>query len=136
MIDLTNFTKKSLINESLYLTITESGVSCNKYCLDKLDRPEKVSLYLDEERQRLLIIKDSAGDVNFVSPKRNHALYVRWNKAEFRDELIEWAKHNNNDITLETGAKIPGDYYPDDKAIMFEFKRAKPNKAIEYDLPF
>ena len=61
MLDLSEFKKKNLNNDDPSLSITEAGVTCNKYCLSKLGYPEKVSLYLDENTHRLVIKKDENG---------------------------------------------------------------------------
>lgn len=131
MLDLSEFKKKNLNSDEPSLSITDAGVTCNKYCLIKLGFPEKVSLYFDDNNHRLVIKKDPDGDVNFVSSKRKNALYVRWNYGEFRDELMNWAYCYDNTISPMTGAKVSGTYYPEEEAILFEFKNAKPNKKID-----
>ena len=131
MLDLSEFKKKNLNNDDPCLSVTEAGVTCNKYCLSKLGFPEKVSLYLDENTFRLVIKKDENGDVNFVSSKRVNALYVRWNNTDFRDELIQWASVFDTNISIYSGAKIIGTYLEDDEALLFEFKNAKPNKSFD-----
>ncbi len=128
MLDLSEFKKKNLNNDDPSLSITEAGVTCNKYCLSKLGYPEKVSLYLDDERHRLVIKKDEEGDVNFVSSKRVNAQYVRWNNNDFRDELLSWALMYDPNISIFTGVKVIGAYLPEDEALLFEFKNAKPNR--------
>lgn len=138
MIDLSKFKKKVLTGGEPYLSVTDTGITFNKNCLVKLDYPEKVMLYVDESSKQILIMVSNDEDsMIFVSSKRKDASYVRWNNGDFRDELLDWASSFNYSINQTTGVKVLGVYLPDDKAILFDFKGARPlKKTTETDLPF
>lgn len=138
MLNLSSFKKKTLSNNEPSLSITDVGVTFNKQCIVKLEYAEKVDIYVDKNALKLVIKKtDSEDGTSFVSAKRKNASYVRWNNADFKEELFDWCRSANGKITKFTGARVTGEYYEEDKALLFDFLLAKPLKDMEdIDLPF
>lgn len=122
---LDSFKPRKLVVGSPYLSVTTNGVSLNKSAIDRLEYAEFVKLLVDEQNKRLAIQISNADDVDkvaFVNPKKKKdAQYVRWNTREFTKQLLDWAP--NLDLR-NNGFKIPGHYYPNEKAFIFVFSEA------------
>ena len=121
---LDSFKPRKLVIGSPYISVTSNGVSINKSAIDKLEYAEYIKFLVDEQGRRLAVQvcgEDDPDKVQFVNPKRKNVLYVRWNNREFTKQLLNWAPREE---LKQSGFKVPGEFFPDEKVFIFAFDEA------------
>ena len=104
------------------ISVTSNGVTFSKAAILKLGRPEYVVLLVDEDGKRIAIQRsDDKTDLTtpFLNPKKANVT-VRWNNSDLLQQLsdmMEW------DLS-KAGSRINGEFLADEKAILFDLKKA------------
>jgi len=107
-------------------SVTQNGVSFNKTAIVKMEYPEYVLLMINGDEKKIAIQtcdEGQAGATQFYKGARgNGVVSVRWNNRDLLNtisKMMGWKLE-------EQGYRIPGDYYEDENAIIFDLKQAEP----------
>lgn len=104
------------------ISISENGVGFSKAAVMKMNKCEYTKVFIDRENKRFAIQaaeQDSDGSVQFFNKQKSGS--VRWNNKELLKTL---AQIMNCDFKKKV-YKVDGDYYPDEKAMIFDLKKAE-----------
>lgn len=104
------------------ISISENGVGFSKATVMKMNKCEYTKVFIDRENKRFAIQaaeQNSDGSVQFFNKQKSGS--VRWNNKELLKTL---AQIMNCDFEKKV-YKVDGDYYPDEKAMIFDLKKAE-----------
>lgn len=103
------------------ISISENGVGFSKAAVTKMNKCPYAKVFIDRNNNRLAIQaaeKTDDGAVQFFNEQKSGS--VRWNNKELLKTLSQMMKL---DFTKKV-YKVDGDYYPDEKAMIFDLKTA------------
>lgn len=111
-----------MVNGVPAISISENGVGFNPACVAKMNMCNFVKVFVDKTNNRIAVQvadKDDDGATSFFSNQKSKT--VRWNQADFLRML---AKMMQADFSKKV-YRIYGEYYSDEKAMVFDLKTAK-----------
>lgn len=117
-----DFKKINLTIGLPYMSVSENGISFSKTAISKMGHVAYVNILLNDEKKLLAIKMCEKTDPDATPFARNaNSSFVRWNNADFLNTLckmMEWdvKKHNY---------RIEGEYFPDERAMVFKLKEYK-----------
>lgn len=120
--DFSSFRTIDLAKGPSAITVAKSGISFSQTAVNAIGRPRYVKLMIDDQEKMLAIQVVSEEDKNaikFYKPNKK-IIAVRWNFAELKNTLntlMNW------DTEIHT-YRASGTYYLDDKALLFDLKKA------------
>ncbi len=105
----------------IFISITNYGMTFSKSCVEKLNYPEFVHVFFEQEGKRMAIApctedSEARGFVRDQSAPR--AGFVRWNDRK----LIQHAVSLANIELGKRGVRIYGQYIADDNVLVFDLK--------------
>ena len=130
--DNPNFRPLDRVAGKITINVTNSGVGFSKQVLSRLEYSHYVQIFINTVDKQLGIKKceeDSPNAVGFVPPKKEKVDALRWNNPAFRkdiDSLVSEELANGN-------YSCEGEYYPEEKAVLFDFKNAYAANSKEED---
>lgn len=119
---LEQFEQYNMVNGVPAISISENGVGFNPACVAKMNMCNFVKVFVDKTNNRIAVQvadKDDDGATSFFSNQKSKT--VRWNQADFLRML---AKMMQVDFSKKV-YRIYGEYYSDEKAMVFDLKTAK-----------
>lgn len=128
MYKLDSFRVINLNSGTAFLTVNENSIIFNKSVVLQLNNPRFVTLLIDEENKCIAIKETSQLDENKMEFSRSisSALNVRWNNREFAKYLKSWTN-----VSMLSSVRVFGEYLPDEKAFVFDFRKAKEVSFLE-----
>lgn len=103
------------------ISISENGVGFSKAAVIKMNRCPYAKVFVDRVNNRLAIQeaeKNDDGAVQFFNEQKSGS--VRWNNKELLKTLSQMMNLN----FAKKVYRVDGNYYPDEKAMVFELKTA------------
>ena len=119
---LEQFEQYNMVNGIPAISISENGVGFNPACVAKMNMCNFVKVFVDKMNNRIAVQvadKDDDGAASFFSNQKSKT--VRWNQADFLRML---SKMMQVDFSKKV-YRIYGEYYSDEKAMVFDLKTAK-----------
>lgn len=123
LFDNSNFRPLDRVAGKATINVTNSGVGFSKQVLSRLEYTHFVQMFINDNDKLLGIKKceeDSPNALKFVPKKKDKTDSLRWNNPAFRKDI--------DSLVSEEMAKgsysCDGEYYPEEKAILFDFKNA------------
>ncbi|RMC97793.1 hypothetical protein D9O40_14275 [Clostridium autoethanogenum] len=122
MFEIENFKKVNLTTGLPYMSITRNGITFSKNVIIKMGRPAYVELLMnDADKQIAIKVCDENEEdaIQFVKSKKT--INVRWNNKDFLNTLSKmmgWSLDKG-------GYRVLGDWYDNEKAMLFELSKAK-----------
>lgn len=125
MFDSPSFKPMDRVAGKASLSVTRTGVGFSKQAISKLNYPHYVQIFINKE-DKLLGMRscgqDDPNSIKFVNKSKEKVDSVRWNNPEFTDELNSLVEPK----LLARGYKVFAEYLSDEKALLFDFKKASP----------
>lgn len=119
---LEQFEQYNMVNGVPAISISENGVGFNAACVTKMNMCNFVKVFVDKTNNRIAVQvadKDDDGVASFFSNQKSKT--VRWNQTDFLRML---AKMMQVDFSKKV-YRVHGEYYSDEKAMVFDLKTAK-----------
>lgn len=123
---LEGFKKFNVSIGTISISVTKNGISFSRTAVIRMEKAEYVCLYIDEQTKRIAIVQaqeNEEGATKFY--KNQKTVAVRWNNTELLKticKMMEWDLSSNL-------YKVEGEFIPEEKAIIFDLKRAKTEQA-------
>lgn len=125
MFDSPSFKPMDRVAGKASLSVTKTGVGFSKQAISKLNYPHYVQMFINKDDKLLGMRACSANDPNsikFVNKSKDKVDSVRWNNPEFTDELNSLIEQKD----FPKGYKVFAEYLLEEKALLFDFKKAVP----------
>lgn len=119
---LEQFEQYNMVNGVPAISISENGVGFNVAVIAKMNYCRYVKVFVDRTNNRIAIQSADKGDdgaVSFFTGQK--AKSVRWNQTEFLRMLSRMMQVSFTKKVY----RVFGDYYDDEKAMVFDLKTAK-----------
>lgn len=119
---LEGFKKFNVSIGTASISVSQHGIAFSRTAVIRMDKAPYVCLYIDETTKRLAIQKSDENEEGVTKFYNNQKVVaVRWNNSEL-------LKTVSNMMDWDLGKyiyKIDGEYEPNQRAIIFDLKKAK-----------
>ena len=118
---LEGFKKVNLTSGLPYVSITENGMTFSKNAVIKMGKPKNVVLLINEEKKMIAVkICDTNEEGSIQFFKSIRSINVRINNKDFIYTLSRLMNWN----IKEEGYRVLGDWYENEKVMIFDLTKA------------
>lgn len=112
-----------VLNSQLSLTAASYGIRFSKATVAQLGQPRWVAVFIDAKKKQLIIKATNSSDPlrnKFLNPKKKDKS-VTWNSSDLKNRLMSLMNWN----LKKTSYHVAGDAYFEQKAVVFDLKKAE-----------
>lgn len=117
------FKKVNLTSGLPYVSITDNGITFSKSAVIKMGKPSYVELLMNEDDKQIAIKVCDKSEEDSIQFLRNaKTVNVRWNNKDFLNTLskmMDWK-------LKEEGHRVLGEWYDNEKTMLFDLSIATP----------
>ena len=103
------------------ISITENGITFNKNSIMKLDEPEHVILYINEEKKQIAVAPssiDEAASIPFLKRGKKN-ISVRWNNRDLLSTISRLMNWNFSSVVY----RVDGEFFKEHSLLVFDLTK-------------
>lgn len=121
--NLENYSLFKLENPTVFISVTEYGITFSKNAAHSLGTPEYVHVYLNEEEKKMLVVpceKDKDAFRFYKLTIDGKLTFVRWTNRNLINAVIGMIEKKET----HTGVRVYGEYLKAENYLIFDLKKS------------